>query len=79
MNCYSDDDDDDDDTVECQLSEPLPVKKKIVTVFQTFGYYTEIPLSTALEAAMTWCEQQSECSSAEVSSFRRMRDRAAEK
>jgi len=50
-----------------------------MTMFPTFGYYTEISLSTALEAAMTWCEQQSECSSAEVLSFRRMRDRAAGK
>jgi len=50
--------DDDDSTVECQLSEPLPVKKKIVTMFPISGYYTEISLSTALEAAVTWCEQQ---------------------
>jgi hypothetical protein len=68
MNFYSDDgaaddgggddDYDGDSTVECQLSEALPVNKKKVTIFPISGYNAEISLSTALEAAMTWCEQQ---------------------
>ena len=32
----------------------------------TFRYCTEISLSAALEAVVRWCEQQSECSAAEV-------------
>jgi len=48
-------------------------------MFPISGCYGEISLSTALEAAMTWCEQQSECSSAEVLSFKTMGDKGAEK